>query len=109
MAQWLARSAVNRKVGGSTPPGGVHYAPPNKQQLERTTTRSFKSTSLFFFSFLYFVDKMWTLNVFGFLEWSEIVFLFCSLKKNLKENVKWRIYNLDFFLKIWRFFYFAFC
>ena len=23
MAQWLARSAVNRKVGGSIPPGGV--------------------------------------------------------------------------------------
>ena len=25
VAQWLARSAVNRKVGGSTPPGGVYF------------------------------------------------------------------------------------
>ena len=25
VAQWLARSAVNRKVGGSSPPGGVYY------------------------------------------------------------------------------------
>ena len=25
VAQWLARSAVNRKVGGSSPPGGEHF------------------------------------------------------------------------------------
>ena len=24
VAQWLARSAVNRKVGGSSPPGGAN-------------------------------------------------------------------------------------
>src|SRR2546425_12190698 len=25
VAQWLARSAVNRKVGGSTPPGALYF------------------------------------------------------------------------------------
>ena len=35
---WLARSAVNRKVGGSSPPGGANYfvGPPLSVTLRRS-------------------------------------------------------------------------
>ena len=36
VAQWLARSAVNRKVGGSTPPGGVTFCQSSSGTTRRT-------------------------------------------------------------------------
>ena len=45
---WLARSAVNRKVGGSSPPGGVYFLLPVAKVLQLSSSNDFYCLSFKF-------------------------------------------------------------